>query len=341
MDVLSVARALLVSSAWIACAATIVHYNKQLMGPGRFPHAMALSCLHMATTVTLTGTLYLIAPSWFPAMATTKGKRMNLLKWFLPMGFFFAAGLFLGTKAYLYASPSFLQFMKQGTLVLVYLMMCSVGRQEFSRSKVAVILWIVGGSYCSVAGELYFSWIGFFVQLSALVCEASRGVLSDWVLNAGAYKLDPLTHTLFISPICLLILIVGAAASWHHSIVTDFARMWPLIIPNALLAFMTNIASSCLIKECSAIGTVLAGRVADLFIVTISVAVFSFPVVPKQFVGFAIGVSGVFFWSYVKICPESWLVRMWEKAFCSHRETEPQALLSDPPENTDAKPVKN
>merc|ERR1719454_1832481 len=97
-------------------------------------------------------------------MEKTAGQRLQLLKYFIPLGAFFAIGLFASNQAYLYCSVAFLQFMKEANVVLVFTLSCFVGMQMATRSKVAVLLWILLGSTLAVQGEMKFVLIGFVIQ---------------------------------------------------------------------------------------------------------------------------------------------------------------------------------
>jgi len=82
-------RVYVFSILYIVLSATLIHFNKQLVNDTHFPHPMALSVLHMASTSAASIVLYLVAPQLFTSMSTIKGREPNLMKIFLPQGFFF------------------------------------------------------------------------------------------------------------------------------------------------------------------------------------------------------------------------------------------------------------
>merc|ERR1712136_215457 len=90
----------------------------------------------------------------------------------------------------------------------------------------------------------------------------------DWMMKSHL-KLDALTYTMFLSPMCLIVLMVGAAVTWKAEILMDFAAWWMFIIPNGCLAFTMNVTVSLLIKECSAFAFILAGLVKDAVVVSV------------------------------------------------------------------------
>ena len=50
----------------------LITFNKYLMQEGRFPHALHLTTLHMATTILLSMLLFLAKPSLYPSMAVAR-----------------------------------------------------------------------------------------------------------------------------------------------------------------------------------------------------------------------------------------------------------------------------
>jgi len=105
---------------------------------------------------------------------------------------------------------------------------------------------------------------------------------------------------------------------------------WVYLIPNACLAFVLNISISVLIKEGSAMAFILSGLVKDVAIVLVSAHIFHEQVVPQQYLGFVICLSGVFFWSYAKVSPHSPMVVAFNKlSWSNHEDAKERAPLID------------
>uniref|UniRef100_A0A7S4S7B9 Sugar phosphate transporter domain-containing protein n=1 Tax=Alexandrium monilatum TaxID=311494 RepID=A0A7S4S7B9_9DINO len=294
------------SLMYIVISAGLIRFNKLMMRKDHFPHALALSAVHMVICSVFCTVLYTLVPSFFPGMETSKGQRLSLMKWFVPIGLCFAVMLFGSNQAYMFCSVTFLQFMKEANVMLVFLFSCIVGLQGFSRLRCLVIFWVIVGASISVSGEVHFKWLGFIYQGVSQLAEVSRMIMGEIVLSGR--KLDPLTYNMFLAPICLLVLIVANAVHWSPGTLNDFYEWWPLIIANACVAFCLNIIVATVIKECSAVGFVLAGLTKDIAIVLFSALAFHENVTQKQAGAFVITILGVGFWSYMKIYPSSGLV---------------------------------
>lgn len=311
---------------YIAVSGILIRFNKWMMQTGHFPHSLALSAFHMMVTTAMCSCTYMIAPSMFVSMATATEKRADILKWFLPIGACFALMLFGSNQAYMYCSVAFLQFMKEGNVIVVFLLSCALGLQQLTRVRLFVIFWVIIGASMAVSGEVAFSMIGFTFQAASQVAECMRMVMGEIVLSGR--KLDPLTYTFFLAPVCLVVLLCANAFEWNPRIIPDFVQWWPLLIVNALVAFILNLLVAAVIKECSAVGFVLAGLTKDIAIVVCSCVAFGEQVTAQQATAFTLTLAGVGFWSYMKACPKAPAVTTVERLLCVPLDKKPDEFTN-------------
>uniref|UniRef100_A0A7S2GN07 Sugar phosphate transporter domain-containing protein n=1 Tax=Alexandrium andersonii TaxID=327968 RepID=A0A7S2GN07_9DINO len=310
---LSYVKKLVYCIVYIIISSALIRFNKFLI-KNHFPHSLMMSACQMFVCSFLCSVLYLVRPSMFPGMESSKGQRLSLLKWFVPIAVCFAIMLFGSNQAYLYCSVTFLQFMKEANAMIVFCFSCIVGLQSFTRLRCLVIVWVIVGAALTVSGEVHFAWAGFILQGVSQLAECARMVMGEIVLSGK--KLDPLTYNLFLAPLCFIVLVIANAAHWSHHTWADFAVKWPLILGNSCLAFCLNVMVAVVIKECSAVGFVLTGLTKDIFIVLFSAIFFHETVTSKQAYAFIIMILGVFFWSYMKLYPSSMPVRAIERLLC-------------------------
>merc|ERR1740138_1453409 len=273
---------------------------------------MQLTCCHMIGSIMLALIFYMIAPSMFPGMERTRGNRLQVYRWLVPIGILFAVMLYGSNKAYLYCSVAFLQFMKEANVVLVFTFSALAGLQVFNRQRIFVIAWVILGSSLCVHGELNFVFIGFMLQGVSQLAECARAVVAELVLTGSEFKLDPLSYTFFMAPVCLVVLIIGNIITWDSSVITDLAVWWPYLIPNACMAFCLNVMIAQVIKETSAVGFIITGVVKDIALVVFSSVVFHDSITMKQWLSFSVTLSGVFFWSFMKVFPDHPVVKHFE-----------------------------
>lgn len=307
-----IVRKMILCAGYIVVSATLIRFNKYMMNKDRFPFSLALSAVHMAVSTVCCLLINLVAPSMMPKMEETRGHRLELMKWFVPIGICFAIMLFGSNQAYMYCSVTFLQFMKEANVMIVFLMSCAVGLQAVSRTRAVVILWVIAGASISVSGELKFSMLGFALQAFSQVAECCRMVMGEIVLS-GPRKLDPLTYTMFVAPTCLVVLIVANLVHWDPLTVTRFHENWHLLVANASVAFLLNVMVATVVKECSAVGFVLTGLLKDIVIVIFSAIFFGEMVTHAQAAAFGVTIFGISFWSMMKISPDAPPVKALER----------------------------
>jgi drug/metabolite transporter (DMT)-like permease len=301
---------------YIFVSGSLIYFNKFLMNTKRFPHAMALTCIHMCMTLFLCLVTYCVRPSMFPGVERTQGKRLRVLNMILPIGVLFAIMLYGSNRAYLYCGIAFLQFMKEANVALVFIFSCAAGLQTMSRQRLFVICWIILGSSICVHGDMSFFLIGFALQAMSQLAECMRAVLAEMLLSGDDVKLDPLTYTMFMSPVCLGVLLLGTIITWTPAVLEDFLVWWPYLLPNASLAFVLNLSIAALIQNASAVGFILCGVLKDICLVVGSVFILGESIVALQWFSFTITISGVFVWSYMRVCPDAPAVQMFERALC-------------------------
>jgi len=307
-----IAQTLLLSSCYVLLSAALINFNKYLMHEGRFPHAMALTSLHMVTSWLCLFGLYCVKPALFPSMEQAKsgprclGVVCDFGRYFIPLGVFFAMSLFFSNYAYLHCTVAFLQFMKEANVVLVFCLSAAVGLQHFTRARFLAIAWIMAGATMAVTGEMKFAFVGFAFQALSQFGECAKNVLGEWMMTKSSSRLDPLTYTMSMAPVALVPLAIGALVSYDSSVLNDFLQHWHLILASALLAVALNVMISVFIRSCSAMAFILSGLFKDFFIVSVSAAAFGDDISHQQMLGFAVCLSGIAAWSSIKLKPELW-----------------------------------
>jgi len=307
-------RKLALCTVYIAVSTALIRFNKHLMQENYFPFSLALSAIHMIFATILCSFLYTIRPSMFPAMDYVRDDKTNMVKWFTPIGVFFAIMLYGSNQAYLYCSVALLQFMKEANVMIVFLISCAVGLQVLNRVRMALIMWVIVAATISVSGDMRFSLVGIAFQAMSQLAECARVVLGEFLLSDR--KLDPLTYTAFMAPVCLVFLLIGNVVAWNPAVISAALSHWRLLIANASLAFLLNVLVATVIKEVSAVGFVLTGLTKDIAIVVLSCALFGDSITRTQALAFFMTLAGVGMWALLKIAPDSQPVQLLKRSLC-------------------------
>lgn len=331
MPLSSTLRAGAACLSYITISAGLINFNKYIVSPGRFPHAMCLTCLHMLSSFILSLLLYLVRPSMYLGMQNCKDNFRSMFKRLIPIGCLFAITLFTGNKALTLCTVPFLQFMKETNIVIVFIFSCLVGLQQMSLMRIFVIGWVITGSALCVTGQVGFVYVGFIFQVISQLADCLRAVLAEILLKSEEFKLDPFSYTLLVSPICFTVLIIGTIVTWSPDIPSDFGKTWSLLIPNTCAAFVLNLCIAWVLKETSAVGFNVTGIVKDVALVFIAAMFFQAPVTGRQAHCFIITLSGVFFWCLMKTSPDHWAVQTLDKALhCGIHKPSPLSSENDP-----------
>jgi len=299
----------------ITCSVALINFNKHLVTTV-FPFPTHMVLMHTAFGSILTAILYLVRPSFFPSLTDSDSKvsldHELIVGKAIPIAFVFAGNLVLSNMAYMYSSLAFLQMMKEGNVVLVYVGSLFAGLEVFKLRSCCLLTFIWLATMLNIKGEINFSFVGTLIQGASQIFEVIRLVLQAIVLSDHGQKLDSMTYVLVVMPICFLfvalLLALRACGFMASADTTVFqwsyvSGCWHLLLMNALLAFFLNVSIAIFVKHTSAVAMVLAGLVKDSLVVVSSVAFLGEAVSRTQQVGFALQLGGVLVWSLMKRFP--------------------------------------
>jgi len=329
----STSQGVFICIVYISVSAFLISFNKFLINPARFPHAMVLTALHMLSSSVLSMVLCTVFPSLFPAIIHTRGRKQEVVRFFVPLGALFAVSLYASNQVYLYCSIAFVQFIKESNIVIVFALSCAVGLQKIDRVKGLTVLWIIAGSSLCLRGELHFVLFGFGLQVLSQIAECSKNVLGEYIMTKSDLELDPASYTLFMSPVAFAFLSVGVAATWEPKVAEDFLDWWRYLLPNMLLAYSLNLLIAQVVRDCGAIGFVISGLVKDICVVIASSIAFGDIITPPQRTGFVVALSGCAVWSILKLRPHGVLARSMRAVTCMPSISESQPLSQKMKEN--------
>jgi drug/metabolite transporter (DMT)-like permease len=297
---------------YVGMSAMQIELNKWLIGAGgNFPLPLALSVMHQMMTWLLSWLLYLACPCWFPGVQSSP---LSIWLWFIPIGAFAAGSLVLSHVAYAYCSMPFIQMLMVGNVMLTFIASASLGLERFSRAGFIMITIIFAGGLIAATGDLRFSILGLFLQITSQFCEVSKILCQNllmWGKNHGLIlpRLDPLSVVFFLAPVTFVFLgalMLWAVLSGHKEgdvilIWTHGTAVWHMISASSALAFGLNVVIAFMIFTVSATGLVLAGIAKDISITLASIFFLHEVVTRKQLVGFVLAFIGIMHYCMLKI----------------------------------------
>ncbi|KAG6356765.1 hypothetical protein INS49_014639 [Diaporthe citri] len=249
-------------------------FNKWLIDTAGFPYPIFLTCWHMVFSAIATQILARTTRLLDGRKHVEMTGRMYL-RIIIPIGLLYSGSLVCSNLTYLYLSVPFIQMLKSISPVAVLLTSWVWGVASPSCSVLFKVLVIVSGVALASAGEIQFQWIGFWCQMSAIGFEAIRLVMTQVLLSGDGQKMDPMVSLYYYAP-------------------RDFVRVGPLIlIINASVAFLLNLASLFLIGKTSSLVLTLTGIFKSILLVVAGVLVWASPISPLQLFGYSLALAGL------------------------------------------------
>ncbi|KAK4251114.1 triose-phosphate transporter family-domain-containing protein [Corynascus novoguineensis] len=285
-------------ASWIFFSNLTILFNKWIIDSRGFRYPVILTCWHLIFATIATQVL---------ARTTTlldgrKKVKMNgrtYLRAIVPIGLLYSASLVCSNMVYLYLSVAFIQMLKAAAPVAVLLTSWAWGVEEPSLKRFLNILLIVAGVALASFGEIDFSLAGFLFQLGGIVFEAMRLVMIQVLLSGDTQKMDPLVSLYYYAPVCAVMNIIIAIGSEANNFnPADLAIAgYGLLLLNAIVAFMLNVSSVFLIGKTSGLVMTLTGILKNILLVIISVMIWHTTISWMQFLGYAIALAGLVYYS--------------------------------------------
>jgi hypothetical protein len=296
-----------VLSSWIAISACLTIFNAALLHD--FRHPVLLTCWHQFVSVVLILILRLARPSLLYTGDDEKGippltvRSAMQLAW--PVAICQSIGLVCGNTAIMYLSVAFCQMIKSFTPGCVYICGCFLGTQEWSAPKLTCLAVITLGLALTGFGELHFSWLGFCMQVAALVTEGLRLNLLELRMKSAGYKLTALSSVQVFAPMVCLFLFVCALFVDRSAF--DLEQIDAVgkgvLLSNAGVAFLLNVVIYLAIQCASGLTYALAGVVKDVLIVIGGCYFQGSPISATQIVGYAIALVGLQLYGHISKSP--------------------------------------
>jgi hypothetical protein len=148
-------------------------------------------------------------------------------------------------------------------------------------------------------GEIEFSLVGFLFQIAGIIFEAIRLVMIQVMLSGEGMNMDPLVSLYYYAPACTVMnIIIAMFTEIPKFKMEDLAHAgYGMLLLNAMVAFMLNIASVFLIGKTSGLVMTLTGILKNILLVIISIMIWNTHISWMQTLGYAVALAGLVFYS--------------------------------------------
>jgi len=275
-------------SFWILMSCSVILFNKFLYVTV-FPYPITLTCIHMAFASTATWSLRLTGYLEGPSFGWAVWMR-NVA----PIGVLYAISLATSNLGAARLSVSFVQMIKALTPLVTLAASVVLRVESASRKQAAVVAAMCVGIVVASYGEILWNTVGVAFQVTSVVAEGSRLVVTQILLQQHLPKSSPLVSVSIFAPPSFLLLAPVAYTFEGNALATlATPEVGFLVLLNTLTAFVLNIAVVILVSRTSGLILTLAGIVKDIALIIVSVFIFWNPVTLIQIVGYAIALLGL------------------------------------------------
>jgi len=285
-------------ASWIFFSNLTILFNKWMIDSRGFRYPVILTCWHLIFA-TIATQILARTTTLLDGRKNVKMTGRTYLRAIVPIGVLYSASLVCSNMVYLYLSVAFIQMLKAAAPVAVLLTSWAWGVEEPSLKRFLNILFIVAGVGLASFGEIDFSLAGFLFQVGGIVFEAMRLVMIQVLLSGDTQKMDPLVSLYYYAPVCAVMNVIIAIGSEANNFnPADLAKAgYGLLLLNAMVAFMLNVSSVFLIGKTSGLVMTLTGILKNILLVIISVMIWHTNISWIQFLGYAVALGGLVYYS--------------------------------------------
>ncbi|XP_061366276.1 probable sugar phosphate/phosphate translocator At3g17430 [Gastrolobium bilobum] len=286
---------------YISLSSGVILYNKWVLSTlyFNFPFPITLTMIHMAFSGAVAFLLIRVLKVVSPIKMTFNIYATCVV----PISAFFAASLWFGNTAYLYISVAFIQMLKALMPVATFLVAVICGTEKLRCDVFLNMLLVSVGVVISSYGEIHFNVLGTVYQVTGIVAEALRLVLTQVLLQKKGLTLNPITSLYYIAPCSFVFLFVP----WYILEKPEMEdphmqfNFW-IFFSNALCALALNLSTFLVIGRTGAVTIRVAGVLKDWLLISLSTVLFpESKISGLNVVGYAIALSGVVFYNYLKV----------------------------------------
>ncbi|KAL6578190.1 hypothetical protein OROMI_010518 [Orobanche minor] len=183
---------------YILLSSGVILYNKWVLSPKyfNFPFPITLTMIHMG----FSGLVAFFLIRVFKVVSPVKMTFKIYATCVIPISAFFASSLWFGNTAYLFISVAFIQMLKALMPVATFLMAVICGTDKLRCDLFLNMVLVSFGVVISSYGEIHFNVVGTMYQVTGIVAEALRLVLTQVLLQKKGLTLNPITSLYYIAP---------------------------------------------------------------------------------------------------------------------------------------------
>ncbi|GAA0161057.1 secondary carrier transporter [Lithospermum erythrorhizon] len=286
---------------YILLSSGVILYNKWVLSPKyfNFPFPITLTMIHMG----FSGLVAFLLIRVFKVVKPVNMTFEIYLSCVVPISAFFASSLWFGNTAYLFISVAFIQMLKALMPVATFVMAVICGTDKLKCDLLLNMMLVSVGVVVSSYGEIHFNVVGTIYQVTGIVAEALRLVLTQVLLQKKGLTLNPITSLYYIAPCSFLFLFIPWYLLELPSMeISQIQFNFWIFFSNALCALALNFSIFLVIGRTGAVTIRVAGVLKDWILIALSTVVFPESTITElNIIGYGIALCGVVMYNYLKV----------------------------------------
>ncbi|CAO2817830.1 unnamed protein product [Amaranthus hypochondriacus] len=187
--------------------------------------------------------------------------------------------------------------------VATFLMAVVCGTDKLRCDVFLNMMLVSVGVVISSYGEIHFNIVGTLYQVTGILAEALRLVLTQVLLQKKGLNLNPITSLYYIAPCSFVFLFIP----WYmlEQPQMDISRIqfnfW-IFFSNAICALALNFSIFLVIGRTGAVTIRVAGVLKDWILIALSTVIFpESTITGLNIIGYAVALLGVVMYNYLKV----------------------------------------
>ncbi|GHP11363.1 hypothetical protein PPROV_001009100 [Pycnococcus provasolii] len=295
--------------AWWFASNTLTLLNRHILVVLRFHHPIIVASLGMFGTFVFSS----LKRRYAAASSSAGGdgdpnyrkspslSREFIIKNVLPISF--AAGLCLSIAQipYFYMSVSLIQMLKSIVPLFSMVLGVLVGVEKLILTKGLAILVICLGALVAGMGEVSFSYVGFFILVSDMICFTTSQALTQRLLQQSSVPISSVDLLYYVTPGTLSVMAVGIliidGPKLGSVVSTMLSDPFPFLAATALGA-ACNVTATEVVRLTSALIRSVLAQLKTILLVIASVFINGDIVTGTHCFGYSICIAGMLWYAH-------------------------------------------
>lgn len=288
-------------AAWIANSAVCVLTNKHILYYLGFSFPTVLAVMHMVSASLATAVLVHCTPNGRCHLPMPGAARSAFYGQLAGIAALFGVVLVLANSAFMYLSVPSIQMLKASGAATTFVVGVLFGTEAYTHRSALKVLIVGLGVVIASYGEMKANLLGVSLQVAAIVSDAIRCNLLQLVMQANEIKLSPVGTLYFVAPMAAVALCVPAALLELRGLINHSRPIpWVWLLASCATASSLNLIVFTLIGKTSALTTSVTGPLKEWVCILTSMLVYGNVVTTQQWTGYAIALSGIFWYQREK-----------------------------------------